>query len=75
MGKKKDLKLQLGNRIRLLRKECGYSQESLAFECELDRTYIGAVERGERNISLENIAKVAKALSISISELLRGVGE
>ena len=75
MKKIKNIKLQFGDRIRTLRKERGFSQEALAFECELDRTYVGAVERGERNISLENINKLSKALSLSISELLRGIGE
>ena len=75
MKKIKDIKLQFGDQVRTLRKERGLSQEALAFESELDRTYVGAVERGERNISLENINKLSKALSISISELLRGIGE
>ena len=48
----------------------GFSQETLAFECELHRTYIGGIERGERNVSLENIVKIAKALKRTAGELL-----
>jgi transcriptional regulator with XRE-family HTH domain len=49
------------------------SQEAFADMCELDRTYIGGIERGERNIALVNVEKIAKTLRISISELFRGV--
>ncbi|MBI4843100.1 MAG: helix-turn-helix transcriptional regulator [Nitrospirae bacterium] len=59
------LKEQFGQRLRKLRKEHGLSQEELALSCRLDRTYIGGVERGERNISLINIVKIAKALKIT----------
>lgn len=61
---------QLGNRIRELRTEAELSQEKLAFACDLDRTYIGSVERGERNISVINIRKIANALEIKVSVLL-----
>ena len=60
---------QLGSRIRELRLEIGLSQEKLSFECELDRTYIGSVERGERNIADINLKNISKALNISVSEL------
>ena len=49
------------------------SQEAFADMCELDRTYIGGIERGERNVALVNIEKLAKTLRISISELFRRV--
>ncbi len=62
-----------GNRVRELRKKKGLSQEGLALESGLDRSYVGGVERGQRNISLENIEKLAKALGVTGSELLRGV--
>jgi transcriptional regulator with XRE-family HTH domain len=55
--------------VRELRKEKGLSQEALALTCDLDRTYIGGVERGERNVSLLNIQKIADALGISAREL------
>jgi len=60
---------QLGSRIRELRLGNGLSQEKLSFECDLDRTYIGSVERGERNIAAINLKKISKALNISVSEL------
>ena len=56
-------------RVRALRTEKGWSQEDFAFECGLHRTYIGAVERGERNILLENIKKIANTFRIDIAEL------
>jgi len=61
---------QLGSRIRELRTEKELSQEKLSFECGLDRTYIGSVERGERNIAVINLKKICTALNVSISELL-----
>lgn len=62
----------LGKRIRELRKEKGWSQEKLGFEVELHPTYIGGIERGERNPSVKNLAKIAKALSIKIADLFSG---
>jgi len=61
---------QIGNRIRELRIEAKLSQEKLAFESDLDRTYIGSVERGERNISVINLRKIADALKYKTSDLL-----
>lgn len=61
---------RIGNQIRELRTEAHLSQEKLAFECELDRTYIGSVERGERNISVINLRKIAKALKTEVPVLL-----
>ena len=60
----------IGNRIRELRTEADLSQEKLAFASDLDRTYIGSVERGERNISVINLRKIAKALKIRVSFIL-----
>jgi transcriptional regulator with XRE-family HTH domain len=65
----KTVRKAFGLRVRELRKERGWSQEDFADRCELHRTYIGAVERGEQNISLENIAKIAGALQVGISNL------
>lgn len=59
-----------GERLRELRKRKGLSQEALAFACDLDRTYVGGVERGERNISLINIYKIAAALGVQAKDLL-----
>ncbi|MBK7568634.1 MAG: helix-turn-helix transcriptional regulator [Bacteroidetes bacterium] len=61
---------QIGDRIRVLRTEANLSQEKLAFASYLDRTYIGSVERGERNISTLNLKKIAKALNVKPSDLL-----
>ncbi len=61
---------KLGQRIRELRNQSEISQEKLAFACELDRTYIGSVERGERNVSFINLNKIARALSIPLISLL-----
>lgn len=61
---------QIGDRIRDLRTEADLSQEKLAFACDLDRTYIGSVERGERNISALNLKKIAKALKVKPADLL-----
>jgi len=61
---------KLGQRIRELRNQSDISQEKLAFACELDRTYIGSVERGERNVSFINLNKIARALNIPLMDLL-----
>lgn len=62
-----------GKKVRQLRKERGLSQEAFADVCGLDRTYIGGIERGERNISLRNLSVIAKGLGISMSDLLLGL--
>lgn len=69
MAKRRDILKRFGARVRELRLEMGLSQEKFAAKCGLDRTYLGSVERGERNIALRNIEKIAKALGISISKL------
>jgi transcriptional regulator with XRE-family HTH domain len=61
---------EFGKRIRQLRTERNLSQEELSFQTGFHRTYIGMVERGERNISLSNIGVFAKAFGMSVSELL-----
>lgn len=53
-----------GARVRALRHEAGISQEDLAHRAELDRSYVGQVERGERNVSLDNIYRLARALDV-----------
>ena len=64
---------RFGCNVRKYRKSLGLSQEQLAEESGLHRTYIGAVERGERNVSLNNIVAIARALRIQTSVLLDGV--
>ena len=69
------LLLKFGARVRIARLALGLSQEKLALECGLDRTYISSVERGKRNVSLINIHKLAGALEISPTELLVTKGD
>lgn len=68
-SEKRKIRQAFGDKVRALRKELDLSQEDLALRCELDRTYIGGIERGERNVSLVNIKKIADALGISPKEL------
>jgi len=65
-----EIKKAFGENVRRLRKIKGLSQEGLADSCQLDRTYIGGVERGERNISLVNIHKIALALDVPPKDLV-----
>ncbi|MBS1258968.1 MAG: hypothetical protein MAG551_02032 [Candidatus Scalindua arabica] len=65
----KQFLLKIGLAIKEFRLQKELSQEKLAFKCDLDRTYIGSVERGERNISVLNLKKIADALDIKISQL------
>jgi len=69
---KSSLLVFFGNKVRKYRIEKGYSQEKLAFKANLHRTYIGMVERAEKNITLLNIQKIADALEIEIGTLLNG---
>ncbi|MDD5240854.1 MAG: helix-turn-helix transcriptional regulator [Sulfuricella sp.] len=64
------LRAVLAENVRTFRKKHGYSQEGLADLCELHRTYIGSVEREERNVSLSTLEVLAQALKVSIPELL-----
>lgn len=68
-----EIKKQIGENIKIHRHKQKLSQEELADICSLHRTYIGSVERGERNISLENIVAISRALKISPSTLLQGI--
>ena len=65
-----DPRILFGKRIRELRLAVGLSQEKLAEMAELHRNYVGGVERGERNVSLLNIVKLAHALNAQPAELL-----
>jgi transcriptional regulator with XRE-family HTH domain len=65
--------LVLGAKIRQLRQSAGISQEELADLAGLHRTYIGSVERGERNVSLQNIVLIARSLKTTPSALLKGI--
>lgn len=68
-----DIRVRFGRAVRQRRQKLGVSQEAFADLCKLDRTYIGGIERGERNVALLNIQKIASALQIRLSELFRGI--
>lgn len=70
---KKPILIKFAKRVRAERKKLGLSQEEFAAKSGFHRTYIGMVERAERNITLANIDKLAKALRVSISALLKGL--
>ena len=65
------LRETLARNIRLLRAEKGMSQEALAFDSGINRTYVSDVERGIRNVSLDNISRFAKALGVEAWQLLQ----
>ena len=67
------IRLRFGKAVRKRRHKLGVSQEEFADICGLDRTYIGGIERGARNVALVNIERIAKALKMSLPELFRGV--
>ena len=67
------LRKRFGERVRLLRLEYNWSQEELGFKTNIHRTYIGSVERGEQNISLDNLGRLAKVLKVSLSDLFETV--
>ncbi len=65
----KAIEKRFGHKVRELREAKGLSQEELAFKAGVHRTYLGGIERGERNPSLKNIDSIANALGISLAEL------
>lgn len=71
MELKKDVLINFGNKVRELRKKQNFSQEELSFKADLHRTYIGMIERAEKNITLLNIEKIANALDVSINDLFK----
>ncbi|MBN8683157.1 MAG: helix-turn-helix transcriptional regulator [Chitinophagales bacterium] len=68
MAAKKEILVRFGIKVREIRKMRGLSQEELSFKANLHRTYIGMIERAEKNITLVNISKIADALEIPISD-------
>jgi len=68
------LQQNFGDRVRALRLELGISQEKLALDCGLDRTYISGIERGKRNVSLVNIHRLAAALGVTAADLFQKGG-
>jgi transcriptional regulator with XRE-family HTH domain len=71
MNSKLDILTNFGKRVRDLRKEIGISQEELAFRSGLHRTYIGMIERAEKNITLVNIEKITKALNVELKDIFK----
>ena len=69
MDSKQNILIKFGERVREIRKEKSLSQEELAHKADLHRTYIGMIERAEKNITLVNIEKIANALEVSINNL------
>lgn len=68
-----DIRLRFGRRIQELRHAKGYSQEELAFRAGLHRTYVGAIERGQRNVSIINVKRLADALEVDLSTLFQNL--
>lgn len=66
-----DIKKKFGKNLKQLRLDKGISQESLALSADLDRTYIPSIEKGERNVSITVVEKLANALNVKISELFK----
>jgi transcriptional regulator with XRE-family HTH domain len=65
----------LGERIREMRKVKNLTQEDLAYESDIDRSYIGGVERGERNLSFDKLCQIARALGCDVASLTKGLPE
>lgn len=68
-----DYRRRLGERIRKLRNQRGWSQEEFADICGVNRSYMGRIERGELNLTLDSLAKVGKGLGTSVSTLLKNI--
>ena len=68
-----DIKIRFGRRLREMRLERGWSQETLANLAEIDRTYIPGIESGKRNVSIVVIEKLSSVFKMSISDLLKGI--
>jgi len=65
-----EINKKIGSNIRKIRNRKGWSQEQLALEADLHRAYIGQIERGEKNIGMINLEKIAKALNVEIAKLI-----
>ena len=72
-GPMEDIRVRFGKAVRARRHVLGVSQEEFADMCGMDRTYIGGIERGERNVSLVNIERIARTFKLSLAELFHGV--
>lgn len=67
---KNDINIKFGKRVIELRKTKGITQEELAYRCDIQRSYMGVIERGEKSVTLNTIEKIAAGLEISITELM-----
>lgn len=63
-----DIKLKIGQRIKVLREQANMSQKDLAYSADLDRSYIASIENGQRNVSIVNIEKIANALNVTLKD-------
>jgi len=72
-GVQQEILIALGQRVRELRKRKGFSQEAFADETGVHRTWMGAIERGERNLSFHNLVLISRALGITLSQLVSGL--
>jgi transcriptional regulator with XRE-family HTH domain len=70
-----EILVAIGLVIRKIRKERGFSQEELAHLCQIDRSHMGRIERGERNLAILNLMRICRALMCSASELLAEAGQ
>lgn len=66
--------MAIGNEIRAIRRAKGISQEALALLTELDRSYVGGIERGEHNIGLMSLNRICEALEMKVGDLLKACG-
>jgi transcriptional regulator with XRE-family HTH domain len=75
MAAKDPMLRQLGGYLRSVREKRGWSQEEMAFECGLHRTYIGAVERGEYNITLLTLRRITQTLGVSLADAIGSISQ
>lgn len=75
MRQTNELLIEMGKKIRHLRKTKGFSQEAFALYVGLDRSYFGSIERGERNVPILNVVRIAKALGVEVSEIIPSIAE
>ena len=68
-----DVRLKIGQRIKELREKADMSQKDLAYAADLDRSYIASIENGQRNVSIVNIDKIAKALKVALKDFFKDV--
>ena len=73
MARKNRALVLLGKNLRKAREACGWSQEELAARCGVHRTYVGAVERGEYNVTILTLRKLTKSVGITLRDAIRGI--